>query len=161
MSERAPLIANLKRTRDATLPFFRSSPEVADRSYAPGKWTMRQLLVHLADHESVVLDRLRRTAADPVDGVALPNADQTVWANVLLYSRRSLSAAEQLYAGSRASLIELLEILPESLESRFGMHSVRGRMTLLQQGDTWGHNDHHLAQIRAVASGTTWSPAAR
>jgi hypothetical protein len=160
MTERASLIANLKRTHDATQPFFRLAPAVVMRSYAPGKWSMHQLLLHLADHESVVLDRLRRTAADPTLGVALPGYDQDAWANGLDYGRRSLVIAEQLYSASRLSIIELIEILPSAMESRFGMHSERGRMTLLQQGDTWGHNDHHLAQIQAIASGKTWKSGA-
>jgi len=150
MTDRTQLLADLRRTRDLTLPYFSYPPEIVASSYAPGKWSVRQLLMHLTDHESVVLDRLRRTAADPAETVLLPGYDQDAWANGLFYQSRSLTVAARLYDGARSSLIELIELLPADLEGRSGLHSQRGRMTLLQQGDTWGHNDHHLVQIRAA-----------
>jgi hypothetical protein len=156
MSTRAETIAHLTRTLEATEPLFRSSPKVLGTAYAPGKWTLHQLLVHLADHESLVIDRLRRTAFDPEP--VLYNYDTDGWANGLDYAHRSITAAGQLFAGARRSVIDLLTILPPEADTRVAVHSTLGRMTLLDVCGTWRHNEHHLQQAQAIVLGRTWPP---
>ena len=52
--------ARLEATRSRTLRCFDLSEEQFDRNYGPGKWTVRFLLHHLADAETVLFDRIRR-----------------------------------------------------------------------------------------------------
>jgi len=58
---------------------------------APGKWSIRQIVCHLADSEIVVADRFRRVLAekDPV----LQWFDEQLWAENLDYHRRKFSHA--------------------------------------------------------------------
>ena len=62
------LIHELERTRDETLGFFKLGEQELERTYAPDKWSVRYLLLHLADSETVLFDRIRRvfaTASSP------------------------------------------------------------------------------------------------
>ena len=157
MPTRADVISHLIRTLEATEPLFSASTTLLATTYAPGKWSLHQLLVHLADHESLVVDRVRRAAVDhePV----LYNYDTPLWARGLDYSHRSIAAAGALYVGCRRSVIDLLAVLPAALDTRVAVHSTLGRQTLLDVCGTWMHNDHHLAQAQAIVQGRTWTPA--
>ncbi len=157
MSSRALAIDHLLETRSLTEPLFALPEAQLARSYAPGKWSMHQLLVHLADHESVTFERMRRVASE--DSPALPGYDQDDWTAGTCAQQRSIACAGRLYLASRDGILDLLRILPESADQRSGLHAQRGRMTLLQLTDTWMHNRHHLAQLQAAQAGRTWSPA--
>ena len=56
------------------------SPDGLERSYAPGKWTARQILCHLADCEIAFSFRLRQALAEP-NHVIQP-FDQDEWARL-------------------------------------------------------------------------------
>ena len=58
-------IDQLERTKARTLEYFDLSDEDLERSYAPGKWTIRYLLNHLADSETVLFYRIRRVISEP------------------------------------------------------------------------------------------------
>src|ERR1041385_2069850 len=60
--------------------------EEEDYATAPGKWTIRQGIAHLADMELVAANRFRTVIAE--DNPALPAVDQDAWARNLDYARR-------------------------------------------------------------------------
>ena len=62
---RMEFIDQLDRTKARTLEYFDLSEEDLERSYAPGKWTIRYLLNHLADSETVLFYRIRRVISEP------------------------------------------------------------------------------------------------
>lgn len=151
---RAALIA----TRDETLRALQSPPAMLSRSYAPGKWSMRQLLLHLVDCEGVLLDRLRRLAAD--DKPLLWAYDQDRWVAELAVDGRSLETAAALFAATRNAVIELATLLPADRHARAGIHSEAGRKTFAEVLETvHRHNAHHLGQVRACAAGSVWRAA--
>jgi hypothetical protein len=55
------IITKLEGTRDQTLRYFDLTDEDLSRSYAPGKWSIRFIMHHLADAEAVLSERIRRT----------------------------------------------------------------------------------------------------
>ena len=114
--------------------------------------------MHLADHESVVVDRLRRAAADRAP--YLLGYDQDRWTTHLDSARRSIAAAGELYAASRRTVIDLFTVLPAEADARVAMHSERGILTVLDLGGTWKHNQHHLEQAQAIVQGRCWQAAA-
>jgi hypothetical protein len=151
---RAALVA----TRDETLRALQSPPGVLARSYAPGKWSMRQLLLHLVDSEGVLLDRLRRLAAD--DKPLLWAYDENRWVEELAIGGRSLETAAALFAATRNAVIELSTLLPADRHGRAGIHSEAGRKTFAEVLEgVHHHNAHHLEQVRACAAGTLWRAA--
>lgn len=155
------LLDDLKRSRDETLALFRSDPAALARSYAPaasGKWNLRTILVHLADAETVLLDRLRRLQAD--DKPLLWAYDENRWVAHLDYAHRDLAVAAALFAATRAAVIELATLIPQDRNQRAGVHSEAGAKTFAQVLALvpW-HNLHHLEQARACVAGATWTAA--
>ncbi len=147
----------LRRTRDATLPFFTSDAATLARSYAPGKWTMRQMLLHLVDTETVLFERMRRVLAD--ENPLLMGFDENRWVEHLHYDQRSLATAEALYRVTRDSTIELALATTPAERAREGVHNEQGKRSFAHfAAMVHGHNAHHLEQVRAIAAGASWSP---
>jgi hypothetical protein len=59
------VMTKLESTRERTLPYFNLSDEELDRTYAPGKWSIRIILHHITDTETVLYDRVRRVLSEP------------------------------------------------------------------------------------------------
>ncbi|HYG76166.1 MAG TPA: DinB family protein [Planctomycetota bacterium] len=138
-----------------TLKYFDQPVATMERSYGPGKWTLREILVHLSDTETVLLDRLRRLAAE--EKPLLTAFDENRWASTLFYKQRDLNLARAQFEAARRGIIELVRTLPDSFDSKTGMHSEAGPLTFGQMLEKVGsHNVHHLEQIKAIAEGRTW-----
>ena len=122
-----------------------------DYSPGPGKWSVRQILCHVADAEIVGAARFRRLIAE--DDPALVAYDQDAWARNLDYGRRRIAQALETFRHMRAESHELLKNLPEEAFARQGTHSERGRVSLLDMLRVYAcHAEQHAEQIRAVRS---------
>lgn len=125
------------------------SPEQADAPIAPGKWSVRHIVSHLADCEIAFGFRLRQALA----GVSIQPFDQDVWAET--YGRYSLAAALETFRTLRTWDVALISGLSEADKERKVTHPERGEMTLWTIVETMaGHDLNHLAQLeRAAAQG--------
>jgi hypothetical protein len=145
----------------ALLERFRRGPEllavVATGLYgeeedfvsAPGKWSPRQILAHVADGELVGADRFRRVIAE--ENPTLMVYDQDAWARNLDYSRRKPKQSLEAFRRLRAENYELLKELPETAFERTGQHSERGPLTLLQLLEMYAHHvESHARQLQEV-----------
>jgi len=65
MTTTTKLITQLEATRNETLKYFELSDADLDRTYGPGKWSVRFLLHHLSDSETVLYDRMCRVLSEP------------------------------------------------------------------------------------------------
>lgn len=152
-------LSALTATRDQTIAGLRQPAAVLERTYRAGGWSMRQVLLHLVDCEGVMLDRLRRLAAD--DKPLLWAFDENRWTATLGGPGRHLETAIALFTASRATIIEMATQMPASVHPRAGIHAEAGRRTWLEQlAMVHQHNAHHLAQVRACIAGTTWRAGA-
>src|SRR5690349_4479709 len=97
------IVARLEAVRDRTLQYFDLSDAQLARSYATGKWTVRFILHHLADAETVLFDRIRRTISEPRQ--VLWAFDQDTWAKGLNYSGMPLEISRRIYESVRAGVI--------------------------------------------------------
>jgi succinate dehydrogenase flavin-adding protein (antitoxin of CptAB toxin-antitoxin module) len=152
---RQEVIDSLLKTLHETLSCYDQPEDVLARSYAPGKWNLREILVHLSDCEAVYLDRLRRLVADlkPV----LQGFDETRWAQVLNYKARDLNLAKLQFEAARRGIIELARTTDISIDQNIGTHTESGTRTFKQiLNMNAGHCAHHLEQARAIVAGTTW-----
>ena len=102
--------------------------EEVDFSPAPGKWTIRQIMAHLADAELVYAHRLRLVIAQ--DNPTLTAFDGNAWAKNLDYARRKPAQSLDSFRRVRAENYELLKELPESAFERRGSHAEDGPLTL-------------------------------
>ncbi len=146
------LLDELHRTRDETLSFFDLSADQMARTYAPGKWPVRFILLHLADSETVLFDRIRRVLSEPRQ--VLWVYDQDAWARGLDYSKVPLDVSRRVYESVRNAIIYYAGQFYESKGHLEFVHSVTGVRTLKQEFDkVASHNEHHLIQIRAAVGG--------
>jgi len=117
----------------------------------PGKWTIRQIVAHLADAEIVGAVRFRRVIAE--DDPKIEAYDQDAWTAHLDYAKRKPSQALEMFRRIRAENYELLKELPESVFSRQGIHSENGPMSLLQMLKGYAeHAENHAQQLRSRRS---------
>ena len=146
------LIQDLETTRDETLAYFSLDQRHLTRTYAPGKWSVRFILHHLADSETVLFDRIRRLLSEPRQ--VLWVFDQDAWAKGLDYSQLPLDISRGVYEAVRKAVIYYAGIHYEQKGHLEFVHSVTGVRTLKEEFDkVASHNEHHLRQIRLALEG--------
>lgn len=117
-----------------------------DHAYAPGKWTVRQVVQHVIDTERVFAYRALRFGRG--DATALPGFDQDAFAETVADSPRSLADLTDELRAVRASTVALLRSLPEAAWDRIGTAS---GLPMSTRGAAWviaGHALHHRAVLR-------------
>jgi hypothetical protein len=120
-----------------------------DFTPAPEKWSLRQIVAHLADGELVGADRLRRMIAE--DNPPLIAYDQNAWARNLDYARRKTSESIESFRRRRLENYELVKDLPAEAYERKGNHSERGPITVRSHLELLAqHAESHARQIREV-----------
>jgi hypothetical protein len=123
--------------------------EEEDFTPAPGRWSARQIVAHLADSELVSAHRMRLVLAE--ENPTLTAFDQDAWARNLDYARRKPKQSLETFRRLRAENLELLTGLPESAFERAGNHTARGPVTLrgLVEGIA-AHAESHARQLQAL-----------
>ena len=143
------LLRDLEETRDQTLAFFALGEDDLARTYAPGKWSVRYILLHLADSESVFLDRIHRILSEPRPVIWVMQQD--AWAAGLEYSRLPLDISRHVYESVRNAICYYAAEYYESKGHLEFVHSVTGVRTLKDEFDkVASHNAHHISQIRTA-----------
>lgn len=129
-----------------------ATPEETARIPAPGKWTIDQLVRHVADTEIVVGMRLRLIIAE--DRPVLSPFDQEKWAANLGYEKTNAIASLAVFETLRVDMTAVLEALPAEAFDRVGVHPERGEKTLLEWVSIFGNHVYshaeHIRRIRAV-----------
>ncbi|MBB6144627.1 putative damage-inducible protein DinB [Silvibacterium bohemicum] len=122
--------------------------ERMDQPSAPGKWSPREIVCHLADTELAFAFRLRQTLAEG-DHVIQP-FDQEKWAaNYAAYDARE---ALTLFCAIRNWNLALLRFTSEEQRSKTVTHPERGAMTFWIIVETLaGHDLNHLTQLQVIA----------
>ena len=140
------IVTRLEAARDRTLKCFDLSDEQLARNYGPGKWSVRFILHHLADSETVLFDRIRRTISEPRQ--VLWAFDQDAWAKGLDYSRIPLDQSRRIYDSVRTGIIHHARVHYEGSGHLEFVHSETGIRTLKDEFEKVVlHNEHHLEQI--------------
>jgi ribosomal protein S18 acetylase RimI-like enzyme len=125
------------------------TPEQEVRPEAPGKWSVRQVVQHLADSELVGGFRFRMILAH--DTPALPGYDQDLWVERLAYQESDVPTALQEFAVLRQSNLRLLRRATPADLDRVMRHSERGDEPLGQMIPMYaGHDLVHLRQIARI-----------
>jgi len=153
--ERKQLIEALRKSGPQVVAYFEADADLLEKTYAPGKWTVRDLLVHLTDAEFMYLGRVCTGLAEP--GGTVQGFDQDKWKATLKYNERPLHVCRALFDGAREQLIDLLGRFPDSALDNVVTHSEGGPMSLrkILTYLAW-HSDHHLEQIDAARAGQVW-----
>jgi hypothetical protein len=121
----------------------------AQKSPAPGKWSAREILCHLADCEIVFAFRLRQTLAEPHH--IIQPFDQDMWASS--YAAYDAQSALAVFTTVRDFNVKLIDSLPAGAFSKPVSHPERGTMTFQTIVDTMGGHDlNHIGQIERIAT---------
>jgi hypothetical protein len=125
-------------------------PEVLVTPPAPGKWSIAEILAHLADDELILAYRMRAVLVDP--GVEIISFDQNRWADALRYREISPRASLSTFEAVRQWNLEAMKTLAPEEWDRFGVHEERGRESIRDMALLYaGHDINHSNQIRAIA----------
>ncbi len=121
----------------------------AQKSPAPGKWSAREILCHLADCEIVFAFRLRQTLAEPHH--VIQPFDQDLWA--ANYAAYDVQSALAVFTSVRDFNVKLIASLPPEAFSKPVSHPERGTMTFETIVETMGGHDlNHIGQIEKIAA---------
>ena len=128
-----------------------ASDEELDAHPAPGKWSAREIVHHLADSEMTSAIRLRLLIATA--NPAITGYDQEEFAKRLYYDR-PIAASLDAFKAARQSSAEILDRLGETEWLREGTHSEHGRYTVLRCLELYAAHAHEHASQILVARGS-------
>jgi tRNA-binding EMAP/Myf-like protein len=118
---------------------------------APARWSIAQIVAHLADAEVVAAYRVRMILGAP--GTAIQAFDQDAWSREMDYANRDTAASLALFTALRASLLLLLRGLDGEKLDRFGVHAERGKESVRYLIRLYaGHDLNHVAQIERLTA---------
>lgn len=123
-------------------------PAVMNRP-GPEGWSIRDIIIHLADTELARGERIRRVLAE--DSPAIQDIDEGLWKRRLHYLWRSPDATLALFELLCFTNAEILRECDLAAWQRSAIHSTDGRITLgdlLRRGAD--HVEEHVRQITAL-----------
>lgn len=122
------------------------------RKPAPGKWSISEILAHLADTEIVVAWRLRHILGN--DGAPIQAYDQNVWAEAFDYAGRDAKDSLEFFQVLRTHNLAMLKGLPKEFWEHYGMHQERGKESIARIVRIYaGHDLNHLGQVENIVRG--------
>jgi len=122
--------------------FYASLPEEkADYAYAPGKWTLKEVLQHIIDAERIFSYRILRIARK--DKTPLPSFDENSYADNSLANERSFASIKEEFLAVRKATDLLLASLNEEQLAQQGISSELPVTANALAYITFGHMLHH------------------
>jgi hypothetical protein len=145
--ERRKYIARYREGPQAVADALRGAAEhELDARPAPGKWSAREIVHHLADSEMTAAIRLRRLLAE--DQPQIQGYDQEEFARRLHYDR-PIQPSLDAFRAARESTAAILDRMAEADWAREGTHSESGRYTVERWLEIYAAHAHtHAEQIR-------------
>ncbi len=118
-----------------------------DYRYAPGKWTLKEVIGHLSDTERVFAYRALRVARG--DTIPLPAFDDQAWVPEMGAADRTLPDIVSEWGDARQSTLALFRHLPPRAWSRRGTVSDQPISVRALAYVIVGHARHHLEVVEA------------
>lgn len=119
---------------------------------APKKWSIAEIVCHLADAEVVGGLRMRLILGAP--GTPIAPFDQDVWVTALHYEKRDPRKALDQFRVLREANLALLKTLTPDQWKLVGMHGERGPESIETIVRMFaGHDINHTRQIEAILEG--------
>ena len=116
---------------------------------APDKWSVSEILAHLADAETVGSFRMRLILGAP--GTPIPAFDQDAWVISGHYEKRDPRKSLELFRALREANLALLKSLTPEQWKHYGMHSERGQESIERIVRMFaGHDLNHLQQVERI-----------
>jgi len=118
----------------------------------PKKWSIREIIMHLADIEPLVTSRVHLiVTSSPDSPPTLPMVAQDTLAERYEYNSQDELLALQSMKYLRKHTTELLKALPDSEFLKHGIHAKQGKMTITDViRHATDHIETHLKQIELL-----------
>jgi UDP-N-acetylmuramate dehydrogenase len=134
------------------------SPEDLDWRPAPNRWSVAEVLMHLAHCEEVCFVRRTRDMLEQPDPALAPYTVEEFTAADWGFNGDGLAALARLRE-LRRGILDILETQPLSAGSRAGVHPDLGRITLAELLNEWAFHDlGHIRQIAEIARARRFYP---
>lgn len=120
------------------------------RAPAPGKWSIGEIVAHLAESEIVAGWRYRMMLN--ASGGPIQSYDQNAWAECARYDRMDPKRSLETFRVLREFNLALLKTLKPEMLERYGMHAERGKESVAHFTRMMaGHDLNHLTQVERIA----------
>jgi NAD(P)-dependent dehydrogenase (short-subunit alcohol dehydrogenase family) len=130
----------------------RASTAKLKKRPAPDKWSVAEIVAHLADAEIVIAWRVRSILGAP--GTPIQAFDQESWVAAGHYDKRKPGESVAQFCAVRAANLALYKSLSPEQWKHYGIHSERGQETVEHiVRMIAGHDLNHLKQIEAILEG--------
>lgn len=141
------ILETLRRQGDEVRTLLASLPEsIGGHRYAPGKWSVREVIGHLLDAEKCFEHRAFRFSRG--DASPLPGFDEDSYVAASRYDLRTLSDLAAEFTTLRAAtLFTLQDLAPEAWDRR-GMANGKETTVRALAFVIAGHASHHLKVLR-------------
>lgn len=117
----------------------------------PGKWSIAEVLAHLADAEIVASWRMRSVLG--ANGTTIQPFDQDVWTSVFQYGKRDAKQSLEVFRVLRENNLAMLKAIPREAWDNYGMHLERGKETIAHMARMFaGHDTNHVLQVERIAA---------
>jgi hypothetical protein len=120
---------------------------------APDKWSVAEILAHLADVEIVIGWRMRSILGAP--GTPVQAYDQNAWVTTGHYDKRDPGKSIELRRVVREANLALLKSLSPDQWKHYGQHAERGQESIEHiVRMVAGHDVNHIQQIERILKPT-------
>lgn len=129
-------------------------PAKLQKRPAPDKWSVGEIVAHLADAELIVAWRLRSILAAP--GTPIQAYDQEALAAARNYAKHDPKKSLEHFRAVREANLAFYKALSPEQWKYHGMHAERGEETLERIAYMMaGHDINHLRQIEGILKAKT------
>jgi uncharacterized damage-inducible protein DinB len=147
-NDQMDVVHHLADQHHETVDALRKAKHKGDFAYAPGKWTIKQVVGHICDAERIFAYRALRIARG--DTTPLPGFEQDDYVATASFNSLSMDDLLEELWSVRAATLSLAKHLPPEALSRRGTASgnpvsVRALLYIIA-----GHERHHLAVLKEL-----------
>lgn len=115
----------------------------------PAKWSIAEIVAHLADAEIVASWRMRSVIGE--NGVTIQPFDQDAWASTFNYRNRDTKRSLETFRVLRENNLAMLKEIPKETWDSYGMHLERGKETIAHLARMFaGHDTNHVLQVEGL-----------
>jgi len=115
----------------------------------PTKWSIAEIIAHLADAEIVASWRMRSIVGE--NGITIQPFDQDQWASAFKYRNRDAKRSLEVFRVLRENNLAMLKEIAPEIWDNYGMHLERGKESIAHLIRLFaGHDTNHILQIERI-----------
>jgi hypothetical protein len=115
----------------------------------PAKWSIAEIIAHLADAEIVASWRMRSVIGE--NGITIQPFDQDAWASAFKYQDRDARRSLEVFRTLRENNLIMLKEISKETWDNYGMHLERGKESIAHLARMFaGHDTNHVLQVEGI-----------